>query len=423
MTISKKLRRYRGWIALVVLVAVGGVAYALMRPASSDTAATTYTTGTAATGTLSVTVAGTGNLEVDGTTDVYPATSGTVASVKVAEGDAVSKGDVLFTLDADTAEAATAKALASYRQSQQGVAQASANLVKAKNNLATLQSRAKEPSSTVTSADITAAKAEISSASASLTSSKASVTVASLEYEQTHDAEGGLVVKAPASGVIYTLDIEVGDTVSTSGGGSSSSTSGGGASATDGGTTSTSSTSSSSSSAPIVIAPEQPLAVHLTVNEVDLPSLKVGQRADIAFDALPDITATGKVYDIADAGTNSSGVVTFDVWLSLDVADTGIRAGMSSSATIVTNVVKDALLVPNGAVKSDGDGGYYVQILDASGAPQKVVVETGEANATQTQILSGISAGDTVVTASSNTALTNTGGGGFMGMGGGGPRD
>jgi len=325
---------------------------------------------------------------------------------------------VLFTLDSDTAKAATAKSLASYRQSQQGVAQASANLVKAKNNLATLQDRADEPSSTVTSADIAAAKAEVSSASASLTSSKASVTVASLDYEQAKDAESDLAVKATASGVVYELNIEVGDSVSS--GGSSSSDSGTGASATGAATT-----ASTSSSASIVLAPVQPLAVHLTVNEVDLPALKVGQRADIAFDALPSLTATGKVYDISRAGTNSSGVVTFDVWLSLDVADAGLRAGMSSAATIVTNVVKDALLVPNGAVKSDGDGGYYVQVLDASGAPQKVVVETGEANATQTQILSGISEGDKVVTASSSatSSMQGQGGGFLMGGIGGGPRD
>lgn len=418
MTISKTLRRYRGWIALGVLVAVGGTAYVMTRPASSDTAATTYTTGTAATSTLSVTVAGTGNLEVDGTTDVYPATSGTVASIKVAEGDKVDVGDVLFTLDAETAQAATAKALAGYRQSQQGVAQSSANLVKANNNLATLQKRAKEPSSTVTSADISAAKAEVSSASAGLTSSKASLNVASLEYEQTHAAESDLTIKASAAGVIYALNIEVGDTVSTSGGSSSSSGSTGGG-ATGGATTSA---TSSSSSAPIIIAPVQPLAVHLTVNEVDLPTLKVGQRADIAFDALPDVTATGKIYDISKTGTSSSGVVTFDVWLSLDVADARLRSAMSSSATIITNVVKDALLVPNGAVKSDGNGGYYVQTLDASGVPQKVVVTTGAASATQTQILSGIAAGDSVVTASSSAKLTSTSSG-FMGMGGGGPRD
>ncbi|PKQ38323.1 MAG: hypothetical protein CVT59_03625 [Actinobacteria bacterium HGW-Actinobacteria-1] len=418
MTITKRLRRYRGWIALAALVAVGGTAYALTRPTTDAATKTTYTTEAAANGTLSVTVSGTGNLEVDGTTDVYPATSGTVASVKVAEGDEVSEGDVLFTLDADTAEAATAKALASYRQSQQSVAQASANLVKAKNNLADLEDRADEPSSTVTSADIAAAKAEVSSASAGLTSSKASVTVASLDYEQTKGAESDLVVKAPASGVIYELNIEVGDAVATSSGSTSSGSS-------NAGVTGANSTASTSSSAPIVIAPKQPLAVHLTVNEVDLPSLKVGQRADIAFDALPDVTATGKVYEISDAGTSSSGVVTFDVWLSIDVADERLRSAMSSSATIVTNVVKDALLVPNAAVKSDGNGGYYVQTLDANGVPQKVVVETGEASATQTQILSGIVEGDVVVTASSSaTSSTTSSGGGFMmgGMGGG-PRD
>lgn len=418
MTISKRLRRYRGWIALAALIAVGGTAYALTRPTTDAATKTTYTTEAAANGTLSVTVSGTGNLEVDGTTDVYPAASGTVASVKVAEGDKVSEGDVLFTLDADTAEAATAKALASYRQSQQSVAQSSANLVKAKNNLADLEARADEPSSTVTSADIAAAKAEVSSASAGLTSSKASATVASLDYEQTKDAESDLVVTAPASGVIYELNVEVGDSVATSGGSSSSGSSNTGA-------TGTNSTASTSSSAPIVIAPEQPLAVHLTVNEVDLPSLKVGQRADIAFDALPDVTATGKVYEISDAGTSASGVVTFDVWLSIDVADARLRSAMSSSATIVTSVVKDALLVPNAAVKSDGNGGYYVQTLDASGVPQKVVVETGEASATQTQILSGIAEGDVVVTASSSaTSSTTSSSGGFiMGGMGGGPRD
>ena len=416
MTISKRLRRYRGWIALVALVAVGGTVYAVTRPSGEEAASTTYTTAAAETGNLSVTVSGTGNLAVDNTTDVYAAVSGEVASIEVAEGDKVKKGDVLFTLDSGTAKAETAKAVASYRQSQQSVAQAEANLVKAENNLDTLEDRADEPSSTVTSADITAAKAEITSAKASLTAAKASRSSSQLSYDQIKDAEGDLTVTAPVAGVIYTLDIAVGDTVSPSGGSSASSASAGGATAT---------TSSSSSGASAVIAPEQPLSVLLTVNEVDLPALEVGQRADIDFDALPDTTATGKVYSIAEEGTNNSGVVTFDVWLSIDVADESLRPGMSSAATIVTAIVKDAVLVPNAAVKSDSDGSYYVQVLDATGAPQKVTVEAGLASATQTEIISGISAGDEVVTASSSSSDSSSdSGGGFMlpGMGGG-PRD
>jgi macrolide-specific efflux system membrane fusion protein len=98
---------------------------------------------------------------------------------------------------------------------------------------------------------------------------------------------------------------------------------------------------------------------------------------------------------------------------------------MSAAATIVTDVAKDTLLVSNAAVKSDGEGGYYVRVLDeGSETPRQIVVETGLASATQTQILAGISAGDTVVTQTVDDSASDTQtqpGGGMMvpGMGGG----
>lgn len=419
MAVSKQLRRYRGWIAAGVVIVVAGTAYLLTRGTVVEAPATTYTTEQATVGTISVTVSGTGNLETDGTTEVYPAVSGEVDAVLVAEGSSVSTGTALFTLDAASAEAATAKALASYRQSQQQVAQANAQLTQAKNSLATLSARSKEPTKTVSDADIDAAEAQVASAQASVASAKASSATALLEYEDAQDAEDDLTVTAPCSGVVYALNVAAGDGVSTSSGGSSNASAG----MTQ---TSTSSASSSSSGAPVVIAPEQPLAVHLTVNEVDLPSLTLGQRADIEFDAYPDLTATGKVYEIADEGSNSSGVVTFDVWVSLDVADEGLRSGMSASATIVTQVARDALLVSNAAVKSDGNGGYYVQTLaEGSNTPTNVTVETGLASSTQTQILSGITEGTTVVTATVDDSSSDTESGGmsFPGMGGGMPND
>ncbi len=418
MALSKRFRRYRGWIAAGVLVAVGLTVYFVTRGNGADTTTTTYTTEKAAVGTISVTVSGTGNLEVDNTTDVYPAVSGEVASVKVSEGSSVTTGTVLFTLDTASAKANTAKALAGYRQSQQQVAQASAQIAKAQSSLADLKARSKEPNTTVSSADIAAAEAEVTSAKAGLASAKASRATALIDYEDAQDAEDDLTVRSPSSGVVYALNIEAGDSVSASGGNTQSS--GANTSATTG-----ASNTSSSSSAPVVIAPEQPLAIHLTVNEVDLPSLTIGQRAEITFDAYPDLTATGKVYEIADEGSNSSGVVTFDVWISLDVADPGLRSGMSAAATIVTDVAKDTLLVSNAAVKSDGNGAYYVQVLDeGSTTPRQVVVETGLASATQTQILSGISEGDTVVTqtvddSASGSTQTGRGGGMIPGMGGG----
>jgi multidrug efflux pump subunit AcrA (membrane-fusion protein) len=344
-----------------------------------------------------------------------------VAVVKVSEGSAVSTGTVLFTLDAASAEAATAKALASYRQAQQQVAQAHAQVTKASSSLASLTARSKEPTTTVTSAEVAAATAEVTSAKAGVGSATASSTMALIDYEDALAAEDDLAVVSPCSGIVYELNAAAGDSVSTSGGAQSSSSSAAGDAQAG-------ATASSASSAPVVIAPEQPLAVHLTVNEVDLPSLAIGQRAEITFDAYPELTATGRVYEIADEGSNSSGVVTFDVWLSLDVADAGLRSGMSAAATIVTDVARDTLIVSNAAVKSDGEGGYYVQVLDeGSETPRTVAVETGLASATQTQILSGIEEGTTVVTQTVDDSESDTQtqpGGGMMIPGvGGGPRD
>ncbi len=420
MSASRGIRRYRGWIAAGVLVAVAGTAFVLWRGADATVAAVTYETEAAALGTISVTVAGTGNLEVDGTTEVYPAISGTVASIAVAEGSVVATGDVLFTLQEATAEANTAKALATLRQTEQSIAQAQLQITKTQNTLTTLQARSAEPTPTVTAAEVAAAQGDVTVAKAGLSSASAQRTTAQLAYDEAVAAEDDLVVTAPVGGVVYSLDIAVGDAVSASGGSDSSS------SAASAGM-STSATTATSSDAPVTLAPEQPLAVHLTVNEVDLPSLEVGQRADIEFDAFPDLTATGKVYEISETGSNSSGVVTFDVWLSVDVADPALRSGMSAAATIVTDVAKGALIIPNSAVQSDGDGGYYVLVMDAGATePRQVAVETGLASATQTQVLSGLAEGEMVVTQTvdSTDDAASTGaasGGGMMvpGMGGG----
>jgi multidrug efflux pump subunit AcrA (membrane-fusion protein) len=410
---------------------------------------TTYSTEQVATGTISVTVSGTGNLEVDGTTDVYPVTPGTVADVKVDEGDTVKKGAVLFTLDAEDAEANTAKALASYRQAQESVARAEATLVQAENSLADLEDRyadqqsgttaastASAGSSTagattqstndeVTDSDIENAEMAVESAEAGLTSARASAASALISYQQAQEAEDDLAVTAPVAGIVWELNVVEGDSVSASDGGSSSSSSAGSASSGGDASASTSSSSSSASSAPVVLAPKQPLAVHLTVNEVDLPTLEVGQRAEITFDALPDLTATGKVYDIAAEGSSSSGVVTFDVWLNLDVADDALRPGMSSAATIVTEIAKNTLVVSNSAVKAATDGSSYVLLMrPGASEPVQTPIEVGLSNATQTQVISGLSAGDSVVTQSvdSSDSSEEQQGGGFMMPLGGGPR-
>jgi len=86
-------------------------------------------------------------------------------------------------------------------------------------------------------------------------------------------------------------------------------------------------------------------------------------------------------------------------------------------------VKQDALIIPNSALKNDTQGNAYAEVL-VNGAPQKKNVQTGIANASTTEILSGLSEGDQVITqtidpsvvltsaASSSVRIPGLGGGG-----------
>ena len=418
MKFSRVLRQYRGWIAAGVLAAVAGTAYLVLRDGPETGSQISYQTEAAEKRTISSTVSGTGALEVAGTTDVYANTSGTVATIAVAEGSTVTTGAALFTLDAAAAESAEAQALVSLRQAQQGVRQAELQVTRASNALTTARERSTVPTPTVAAADVEVAVGDVGVAEAQLATARAQLASADGNYDDAVAASDDLIVTSPCSGRVYSLSVAVGDTVAAGGGSTNATT--GSSSATPGGTATV---ATSSSGAPVVIAPEQPLVVHLTVNEVDLPALEVGQRADISFDAFTDITATGKVREIANEGANSSGVVTFDVYLTLDKADPRLRAGMSVAATIVTEIVSNVLAVPNAAVHSDGNGGYYVLTLtENADEPASVTVETGLASDTHTAVLSGLTEGDLFVTqtvdSSEDSESTSGSSGGLINLGG-----
>ncbi len=113
---------------------------------------------------------------------------------------------------------------------------------------------------------------------------------------------------------------------------------------------------------------------------------------------------------------------------------------MSVSAEIITDAKQDVLIVPNGALKTEG-GQSYVEVLDTPEpevagvqgvtskiAPRQVPVETGISNDTLTEIISGLKEGDTIIirtiTATAVTATTSApslfgGGGGNRSAGGG----
>jgi len=162
----------------------------------------------------------------------------------------------------------------------------------------------------------------------------------------------------------------------------------------------------------------------ITLNEVDVYNVKVGQKVTLTFDAIPDFTISGEVAEIDTIGTVSQGVVSYNIKISFDTQDVRIKPGMSVSASIITNAKQDVLVAPSAAVKTSGNA-KYVQIL-VNAAPQNQDVETGLSNDVLTEIISGLQEGDEVITqtiasgAVTATRSSTSGGIRIPGLGGGG---
>lgn len=134
----------------------------------------------------------------------------------------------------------------------------------------------------------------------------------------------------------------------------------------------------------------------ISLNEIDVASIKIGQKAVLTFDAVPDLPATGKVVVIDTVGAVAQGVVSYKIKIAFDAQDDRIKPGMSVSVSIITDSKQDVLLAPLSAVKTSG-GGSYAEIL-INGQPQKRTVTVGLSDDTTIEIVEGLAEGDQVIT-------------------------
>ena len=107
----------------------------------------------------------------------------------------------------------------------------------------------------------------------------------------------------------------------------------------------------------------------ISVDELDIDKIKVGQKAQISFDALTE-TATnpvdGEVIEKAMEGTSSNGVATYDVTVKIN--DTkNVLAGMNANAKIILQSKEDVLMVPLEAITKMGDMAFVRVQSDGTG--------------------------------------------------------
>lgn len=148
----------------------------------------------------------------------------------------------------------------------------------------------------------------------------------------------------------------------------------------------------------------------ITLNEVDIAQVEIGQLTTLTFDAIEDVTLTGKVIEIDTLGVVTQGVVTYNIKIAYDTQDERIKPGMTTNASIIIRRKDNVVLVPNAAVQLQG-GQTFVEIM-RDGLVQQISIEAGFSNEISIEIISGLLEGVQVITArlegsDSQTANTN----------------
>jgi HlyD family secretion protein len=129
------------------------------------------------------------------------------------------------------------------------------------------------------------------------------------------------------------------------------------------------------------------------VNEIDISKIKNGQEVRIGVDAFPEKRYSGTVTRVANVGEQlpNTDAKVFEVMVKLDQSDPILRPGMTSSNTIVTNILEDVVYIPLEAIYVMDSIPY---VYKKTGVRQVVVL--GESNENQVVVEQGVEEGDKI---------------------------
>ncbi len=146
------------------------------------------------------------------------------------------------------------------------------------------------------------------------------------------------------------------------------------------------------------ITPSETMDIEVSVDELDILSLKTGQDVAVTLDALPGQSISGYVKKILPVGTTEDGgstkyTITVEVPRTEQMLD-----GMNAAIMIEVSRLEGVLTVPLAAIYEDGTSTYIYTGLneDREEPVNPVEVVTGASDGTYVEILSGLSEGDVV---------------------------
>lgn len=319
-------KKWSSWFLLVLIVGAG-VAFWYWNEIQGSSKVN-FATADVSQGPLVVEVTANGTLSPIRTVSIGSELSGIVRQVNVDVNDEVKTGDVLIQLDDTKLRASVERAKANLELSKADLIQAQATLKEAKAKLSRLQevrrlSGGKSPSKTeldTQEATVAIADANVASAKAKILDSEEALKSAENDLSKTR-------IVSPIDGVVLARSVENGYAVA----------------------------ASLQAVELLTLATDmKKLELQVNVDEADVGAVKPGQPAYFTVSAYPDRRFPAQLNKVAYGSKQTDktdNVVTYVTYLYVDNPDLDLRPGMTATANIRTVFHKDAVLVPNTALR------------------------------------------------------------------------
>ena len=399
------MKRKTVFVAIGALIVAGGAAAIAVRGGGDKLLE--VQTATVSLETIVQKVTATGRIQPKTQVRISADVSAKIVALHVEEGDFVQQGDLLVELDRERFEAAVESAEASVRSAQSNATLVEQNMLKAEKDYdrsRDLVARKLE-SQSVLDGTHAAYQVEVARYASVLDQ----VEQARATLKQARDDLSKTIIYAPMTGTISDLEKEQGEIAIGS---------------------------AFQEDLILVVADLTEMEAQVNVDENDIVGVQLGQTASIKVDALFGETLSGKVYEISNtANTNEPGSqnqkTEFEVKIAIEGEISKLRPGMTASANISTETKTDVVGVPIQSVAvrtvdqltlpgeeiadaekrftADEDG--FVEIvfcLDPDGSVTARQVKTGIQSDNLIEIVSGIEAGEQVVTGSYRAISTDS---------------
>jgi len=347
----KRWFRLLRWLVFLAIVAAGANYWFNKQKAAAAATVVRYRTDPARKGELTVNVTATGQLKPTRTVDVGSEVSGIIDEVLVNYNDAVKEGQILARINTEKLDAQIAQDKAQLQSAHAKVEDAKVTVTENEakyNRLLDASKRSK--AQLVSQQDLDTAKASYERAKVAVVTAEAQVTQteANLKMDQTNIAKA--VIKSPVNGIVLARNVETGQTIA----------------------------ASFSVTTMFQIAEDlKQMRLEVNIDEADVGEVKEAQNVAFTVDAYPGRQFPGKITQLRYNASTTNNVVTYLAVISVQNDQLILRPGMTATASITVLALKDALLVPNRALRftpaatAAASGGFFSRLAPDFGNTKK----------------------------------------------------